>query len=258
MYQNWIFDLYGTLVNIRTDESNPLLWEKMSAFYSCYGADYAAPQLEEAYHRICDEEEQKALAKGCTRAEIDLGIVFERLLKEAPAKHTASMKTGAMKHWRYAAASAFRVISREKLEVYDHVHSTLQTLRDRGCRIYLLSNAQRLFTVPEMEQLDLVKYFDGIYISSDAGVKKPDPLFMEMLLRKEKLEKSESVMVGNDFSADIASALAGGIDSIFLNTDHYVKMELERRLSKVRMNHDYQPYLIESGDIAEVLEIAKE
>ena len=88
--------------------------------------------------------------------------------------------------------------------------------------------------------------------------KKPDPLFMEMLLRKEKLDKSESVMVGNDFSADIASALAGGIDSIFLNTDHYVKMELERRLSKVRMNHDYQPYLIESGDIAEVLEIAKE
>ena len=28
MYQNYIFDLYGTLADIHTDEEQPLLWEK--------------------------------------------------------------------------------------------------------------------------------------------------------------------------------------------------------------------------------------
>ncbi len=38
------------------------------------------------------------------------------------------------------------------------------------------------FTAPEISLLGLTKYFDGILLSSDAGVKKPDPAFCEMLL----------------------------------------------------------------------------
>ncbi len=38
-YQNYIFDLYGTLLDIRTDEDDPLLWDRMAALYSCCGAD---------------------------------------------------------------------------------------------------------------------------------------------------------------------------------------------------------------------------
>ena len=30
MYKNYIFDLYGTLVDIRTDEGKNSLWKKMS------------------------------------------------------------------------------------------------------------------------------------------------------------------------------------------------------------------------------------
>ena len=36
MYDTCIFDLYGTLVDIRTDESTPGLWEKLALFYSYY------------------------------------------------------------------------------------------------------------------------------------------------------------------------------------------------------------------------------
>ena len=258
MYTNWIFDLYGTLISVHTDEEKELLWQKMSELYSCWGADYAPQQLKEAYHRICDEEEKIQLAKGCTYAEIDLADVFVRLYREAPAKHAAAQKPGALKAWSFAIANTFRVLSRDWLGIYDHTVSTLQALKERGCRIYLLSNAQRVFTIPEMEQFGLCGLFDGIYISSDAGVKKPDPLFLEKLLRKEKLDREDTILVGNDFSSDIRTAMNCGIHSVFLNTDHYVTMDLERRFSEVRLNNDYVPHIIANGDIAEILNITKE
>lgn len=39
-YKNYIFDLYGTLVDIHTEEGIPKLWEKLSFFYGFYGAIY--------------------------------------------------------------------------------------------------------------------------------------------------------------------------------------------------------------------------
>ena len=37
MYENYFFDLYGTLVDIRTDENKPLLWHSMADLYSLCG-----------------------------------------------------------------------------------------------------------------------------------------------------------------------------------------------------------------------------
>ena len=38
MYENYVFDLYGTLVDINTDEGKNSLWKQMSIFYGYYGA----------------------------------------------------------------------------------------------------------------------------------------------------------------------------------------------------------------------------
>ena len=37
-YQDCIFDLYGTLVDIHTDEERPQLWEDLTAWYREHGA----------------------------------------------------------------------------------------------------------------------------------------------------------------------------------------------------------------------------
>ena len=39
-YKNYIFDLYGTPVDIHTDEEQELLWEKLALFYGYYDAVY--------------------------------------------------------------------------------------------------------------------------------------------------------------------------------------------------------------------------
>ncbi|MFR8428478.1 MAG: hypothetical protein ACLVCH_13905 [Roseburia inulinivorans] len=48
-YENYIFDLYGTLVDIHTDEEKTELWEKLAQFYGYYGAVYTAEELKNAY-----------------------------------------------------------------------------------------------------------------------------------------------------------------------------------------------------------------
>lgn len=65
----------------------------------------------------------------------------------------------------------FRAISIEELKLFPGVPEMLQRLKDAGKKVFLLSNAQALFTAPEISLLGLTKYFDGILLSSDAGVK---------------------------------------------------------------------------------------
>ena len=48
-YRNYIFDLYGTLIDIHTDEENPKLWEALASYYEMQGAKYAADELKSAY-----------------------------------------------------------------------------------------------------------------------------------------------------------------------------------------------------------------
>ena len=48
MYQNYIFDLYGTLADTHTNEGKHYLWNKLSAFFSAYGAIYTPSELKKA------------------------------------------------------------------------------------------------------------------------------------------------------------------------------------------------------------------
>lgn len=40
MYRNYIFDLYGTLVDIHTDEEKEALWEEMADAYKKAGCSW--------------------------------------------------------------------------------------------------------------------------------------------------------------------------------------------------------------------------
>ena len=48
-YKNYLFDLYGTLVDIHTDEEDDLLWKRMSVLLAMNGVFYTADALKEKY-----------------------------------------------------------------------------------------------------------------------------------------------------------------------------------------------------------------
>lgn len=128
----------------------------------------------------------------------------------------------------------FRVLSRKYLMVYPHTKEVLAFLKEQGCRLYLLSNAQAAFTNAEIDLMELRAYFDAIYLSSDAGICKPQPEFLKQVLVDHGLKPSETVMVGNDLTTDIAVAKVVGIDGILLNTFPYSHQDLEK--SRIKPN----------------------
>ena len=50
MYTDLIFDLYGTLVDILTEETDEV-WEKTALFFGYYGAHYTAAELKAAFEK---------------------------------------------------------------------------------------------------------------------------------------------------------------------------------------------------------------
>ena len=220
-YKNYIFDLYGTLIDIHTDEESMLLWEFMADYLKKYfGTITTAEKLKSDYANICSEETKKlATRNGSDYPEIKIEWVWHRLIG-------SDYSDDEMR----SLCVAFREKSRDKFVCYKNVPGVLSKIKSEGCNVYLLSNAQRLFTEKELDDAGLTKYFDDIFISSDMGIKKPDASFINELIQKHGLVKSETVMVGNEIKTDIGSAIAAGIDGIYLNTYCHTSDEIEADL----------------------------
>ena len=215
-YRNYIFDLYGTLVDIRTDETDRKLWEHMSLFYGYYGAYYAAEELHQAYLALVNEKE-KALKRVHavqysheSYPEIPIEEVFRELYeaKGVAADSQLVIHTGQM----------FRAHSTKYIRLYAHAKELLAALKEAGRGVYLLSNAQKIFTEYELFYLGIHDLFDGILISSDYGCRKPDERFFGLLSEKYGVSAAESLMIGNDMDTDIAGAARAGMDSFYIHS----------------------------------------
>ena len=218
MYQNYIFDLYGTLVDIRTNERKPSLWKYMAQYMTLQGAAYTSAELKKSCRALIDtvrrEQHEAALAHypEVTLSEIepDLAAVFRRLYTAKGISPSEDMLSG----W----ALMYRTISLDYVRLYDGAKELLEELRRRKKGVYLLSNAQRLFTEPGLSALGIYDLFDDIFISSDIGYMKPSPHFYHALLERHHLEPRSCVMIGNDWKADAWGAHDNGLASMYIHT----------------------------------------
>ena len=98
-YQNYIFDLYGTLVDIHTDESKASVWKKIAVYFSAQGAAYTGKEIKERYGALIDAEAKKLQRKlnkkypgiAVKEVEINLDRVFVNLYKEKGITLTAEI-----------------------------------------------------------------------------------------------------------------------------------------------------------------------
>lgn len=244
-YESYIFDLYGTLVDIRTDEEREELWDKLALFYGYYDAHYTPEELKRRYGELVSGKEAKlkerldgeaAAGNGTecrecpagepaaadrevhkkddvheSHPEIRIEQVFGALFKEkgVDADETLAVHAGQF----------FRILSTEYVRLYDGVTKVLKTLRAAGSRVYLLSNAQRIFTEYEMHTLGIADYFDDILISSEYGVKKPDIRFFEALIKKHQIDTGRAIMIGNDAKSDILGAKNAGLLTCYIHSN---------------------------------------
>ncbi len=209
-YTDLIFDLYGTLVDIHTEE-NDLVWEKTALYFSFHGARYSGSELEADFRAALSRREVQAGQSYECFPDIPVELVFGELFRKKGI-------AGNAEELAFSAAQLFRICSIDYVKLYPHVREALATLRERGCRLWLLSNAQRAFTAYELRALGLDGDFDGIYISSDYRCRKPDLRFYRALVEERGLNVQTCLMIGNDRNTDIAGARAMGMDTLYMHT----------------------------------------
>lgn len=233
MYKNYIFDLYGTLIDIKTDEVKDELWEKMSIFYSFYGANYDPDDFRTKYFKFITKMTE--VTGDPLIVEIDLEDIFFQLFKKKKVKPKKKVVR--------EAARIFRLLSLEKLGLYPYTLQVLNELKDAGKKLYILTNAQSCFTRNELVALGLDGLFDGAYISSEIGIKKPSADAFNNVMKENNLDPKKTIMIGNEYGTDIKGANNIGIDSIFIKSNI--------------VNEDEEPckstYKIKSGDLREIL-----
>lgn len=234
MAQHYIFDLYGTLLDIRTNEDADTTWNVFAAWMTAHGMPCRGSWLRRVYRRHCRALIRAAGGTQCP--EVELTPVFASMCRRLD--HHAS---DTLIH---AAGEAFRRCSTQLLTPYPNTFRVLEGLRAAGKNVWLLSNAQRLYTWQELETTGLLPYFDDILISSDEGCKKPDPAFFRRLLDRHGLDVRDCLMVGNDTTSDIAGAAAVGMEALYVRT-------------AISPANDPTPscrYVFEDGDIGHVLD----
>ena len=210
-YTDLIFDLYGTLLDIHTEE-NDLVWEKTALYFGFYGAHYTGEELKSAFQAALAARE----AKAGQSYECFPDIPFEQVMTELFLAKGVEKNADAL---GINAAQLFRISSMEYIKLYPHTLEALALLREKGCRLWLLSNAQRIFTEYELRHLGLGRQLDAIYISSDYGFRKPDLRFYRALMEEQGLDPKNCLMIGNDRQTDIAGAKAAGLATLYMHTN---------------------------------------
>lgn len=211
-YKELIFDLYGTLVDIHTEEDTPVLWQKLSLFYGYQGAVYPPDSLHAAFDAALGAQGAAAGQSYECYPELPIEDIFAALFRQKGVEEDLGQKADA-------AAQLYRALCTEYIHLYPGVRQALAALRADGHRLWLLSNAQHAFTARELRLLELNSLFDGIYLSSDYRCRKPDVRFFHALLHGKNLLPQSCLMIGNDPSTDVAGAAAVGIDALYLHTN---------------------------------------
>lgn len=84
-------------------------------------------------------------------------------------------------------------------------------------RMFILSNGFKELQSRKMHAAGIDKYFDGLILSEDIGVNKPNRELYDYALQKTGSTLEESLMIGDMFETDIAGAANIGMEQIYYN-----------------------------------------
>jgi putative hydrolase of the HAD superfamily len=100
--------------------------------------------------------------------------------------------------------------------VPDEVQPSLASLRARGFRLVVVSNANGTLQ-HAFERLGLTRALDAIFDSHDEGVEKPDPRLFRLALERTGAEARTTVHIGDFYHVDVVGARAAGITPVLLD-----------------------------------------
>jgi putative hydrolase of the HAD superfamily len=232
-----LFDVYGTLVDIHTNEGRDEVFDMVSRFLEYRRVFIQGRELKESYFDELDKQIARSREK---HPEVDAAQAFGRVLRERGGTTD-----------RYLAMitlQLYRSLCRDRMRLFDDTFWTLSEFGKRY-RLGIVSDAQRFFCKPELRALRVEDFFDTVVISSDFGFRKPDPRLFHIALSVLDVPASEAAYIGNRYETDLVGAKRAGLA--------YAGLIRQSREDKQGYTGDYKPDFVVDDLRGALKEISK-
>lgn len=113
------------------------------------------------------------------------------------------------------------------VEPFEYSKNWLKQLKERGYRIYLLSNYGNYTYHLQMVNFTFREHVDGELISYQVGVTKPDPRIYQLLLERFSINANEAVFI-DDNQRNVEAAIDAGMHGIIFESYEQANDELRK------------------------------
>ena len=199
-----VFDLYGTLIDIQTDERRGSLWARLARFLRYQGLAAEPAPLREAFFAAMRRSQA---ASPQAYPEIDIPAILGAQMRE--------LGYAGGDEFVVRVAQLFRSLSVRRFGLFPDALGCLAALRGRAA-LGLVSDAQRAFLEPELAMLGLAPHFGALVVSSDHGYRKPDPRLFASVLGQLGVAAEQAVYVGDNPLRDVGGARMAGMATVLL------------------------------------------
>lgn len=192
-----IFDIGGVLID----------WNPRYMYRKLFGSDEAA--MERFLSTICTQSWNEQQDAGRTFAE------GSAVLKKAHPGHSALIDAWFMRYEEMLGGP-----------IADSV-SVLAELKAGGVPLYALSNWSTETFPVALRRFEFLHWFQGVLLSGEARILKPDPRLFQLLLRRYTIDPSQAVYV-DDHARNVEAARQLGMHGIHFTDSATLRAELAR------------------------------
>ncbi|TXS00148.1 HAD family hydrolase [Bacillus sp. SH7-1] len=199
------FDIAGTLLDYDTAENNGI-----SHFFQKYNDIFSGNELESMnlWHELSEKYFNKFLSKELSFQE-QQGMRMYHLFKT----YGINLSPEESQH-RF---NQYIELYKNNWAAFEDVHYTLQTLKQEGHSLGIISNGDYEQQVEKLTALNILQYFQYISTSSEIGVSKPDPEIFQRTVLQLNLEMKDCYYIGDRLETDAISSTVAGMQGIWLN-----------------------------------------
>lgn len=210
-----IFDINGTLSDIRTNEWHDDVYRVISNLLSFQGIALDPNAVKYLYFQLM--KEQRA-ANSDRHPETDVIGIFREMIAQHATDFTHALPAEKLEQLPRLLAETHRAVSRFQLQLYPGVEHTIRQLHPKY-HLAIISDGQAAYAVPELHAVGLSGFFDPIIISGNFGYRKPDERLFSAALIAMNMSPSEVLFVGNDMYRDVYGAQRLKMKTIFFKSN---------------------------------------
>jgi putative hydrolase of the HAD superfamily len=165
------------------------------------------PEAAEVTERFCEEYEPLFWVPG-TIEEIEYPDLVRRLLRDFGVE-IDDEELGRYLEAEHRAWDPARILAA-------HTHPLLETLRARGLKLGLVSNAfdPGWLLHRDLEQMGLAERLDFSVFSSEVGMRKPHPAIFERALEALGADPERALFIGDRLYEDVRGAAEVGMTTV--------------------------------------------